>query len=190
MEGVLHSWEDFDHERSSAMKRKFIPLDEVLSFLDIKENNRILEIGAGNGEYAEQFARIASKGLVVAMEFTENGSRLIFDRIANSGLKNMEMWKANACKKEDFSGFDKIFMSKVFHDIKCSDQILERFRATIERDAMIFFIEFKKDPEIGGPPLEFRLSEKELQSIMESHGFSLAKSHDFKYHYMQAYSLV
>lgn len=189
MAAVMHSWEDFNHERSSAMKRRFIPLDEVLSFLDIKENDRILEIGAGNGEYAEEFARMAPKGHVTAMELTENGSRLIFDRMILSGLKNMELWKANACRVDDFSGFDKIFMSNVFHDIKCNDQILERFRETMESNAMVFFIEFKKDAEIGPPP-EFRFSEKELQSIMEKHGFSLSRSHSFKYHYMQAYSLA
>ena len=189
MAHALHSWEEFDHERASAMKRRFIPLKEVLRFLDIRESDSILEIGAGNGEYAEEFARIASKGHVTAMEMTMNGSRLIFDRMILSGLKNMELWKANACLVDDFSGFDKIFMSNVFHDIKCNEQILERFRDTMDKSAMIFFIEFKKDAEIGPPP-EFRFSEKELQSMMERHGFFLSRSHGFKYHYMQAYSLI
>ncbi|MCL4388630.1 MAG: class I SAM-dependent methyltransferase [Candidatus Marsarchaeota archaeon] len=188
MAHALHSWEEFDHERSSAMKRRFIPLKEVLEFLDIKDNDRILEIGAGNGEYAEEFARIASKGHVTAMELTMNGSRLIFDRMILSGLKNMELWKANACRVDDFSGFDKIFMSNVFHDIKCNDQILENFRSTIDKGAMIFFIEFKKDAEIGPPP-EFRISEAELESMMGKYGFLLRKEHGFKYHYMHAYSL-
>ena len=189
MAAIMHSWEDFDHERSSAMKKRFIPQDEVLAFLDIRESDRILEIGAGNGEYAEEFARIATRGYVTAMEPTENGGALILGRIVSSGIRNMELWKANACRVDDFSGFEKIFMSNVFHDIKCNDQVLERFRETIDKGAMVFFIEFKKDAEIGPPP-EFRISEKELESMMGKHGFSLMKSHEFKYHYMQAYSLA
>jgi ubiquinone/menaquinone biosynthesis C-methylase UbiE len=183
----MHSWEDFDHSRAKGMRDRFIPIDRVLEFVKVGRDDTILDIGAGDGEYAQEFAKIAIRGSATAMEFTQAGLKLIRDRIYSSKLKNLHAVEANACAVNDFSGYTKIFMSNVFHDIRCKDDILFRFEETLDAGAEIILIEFKPEAEFG-PPMLSRIPERQLETIMARHGFALLDRAEFQFHYMHKYA--
>ncbi|MEM3841069.1 MAG: class I SAM-dependent methyltransferase [Candidatus Micrarchaeaceae archaeon] len=185
----MDGWEGFDYARSRRIKNSLIPIDKVMRFIDPSSTDRILEIGAGDGEYAEALAKAAHSGVVVAMEFTEAASKLIEQRIVKSGLKNLELWRMNACLVEDFSKFEKIFMSDVFHDIECKDRLLEMVHKSAERGMQLILIEFKKSSKIG-PPESIKLSEKQLDGIMSKHGFELLGRIELEQHYMAKYRIA
>lgn len=179
-------WDHFDYTRAKAIRERFVPIQKVFDFVSLLNGESLIDIGAGDGHYAFEFAKRNPKSIITALEPGLNGSKLIEHRISNDNISNVKLLKEDACNARDYSEYGVIFFSTVFHDLGCRDKLIRHIAETAQNNSRIIFIEFKKDSEIG-PPKEVRISEKELEAIMAKAGFILNDFKELEFHYIHKY---
>ena len=83
-----------------------------ISKMEVEENSRVLDIGAGTGSISIQLAKICSRGNVVSIEKDEEALRLIELNRKKFDIHNLTVAKGEALKAEGNidSGFDAIFV--------------------------------------------------------------------------------
>ncbi|MCC9295077.1 precorrin-6Y C5,15-methyltransferase (decarboxylating) subunit CbiT [Clostridium sp. WLY-B-L2] len=83
-----------------------------ISKLGIKEDSRVLDIGAGTGSVSIQLAKICSKGEIFAVEKNEEAIHLIEQNRKKFDVHNLTIIKGEALEvEEDISpGFDAVFI--------------------------------------------------------------------------------
>lgn len=180
-------WDDFDYSRTKEMRERFVPIDAVKSFVNLKNGQSLIDVGAGDGSYAIAFASANPDSKITALEPGRNGSAMIKKQISASGIKNIKVIEENACNVREYGPYDKVFFSNVFHDLECRDELLKRMSDSMKSGSEAIFIEFKKDAEFG-PPVHIRISERELESMLKKAGFKLAASAELEIHYMHKYT--
>lgn len=179
-------WDHFDYSRIKEMRNNFVPLDTVKAFVGLKDGQSMIDVGAGDGFYSLSFASDNPKSAITALEPGHNGLLLIKKQISELGIKNVNVVEEDACQVHDYSHYDKVFFSSVFHDLGCKEEVLKNMSSTLKKGSEVVFIEFRKEVE-AGPPQHIRISEDELRSMLEKYGFKLAASEKLRLHYMHKY---
>ena len=179
-------WDNFDYSRTKEMRNNFLPLEKVKAFVDLKDGQTLMDVGAGDGFYSLAFALDNPGSVITALEPGRNGSVLIKKQISELGVKNIKVIGESACDEHDYSPYDKVFFSNVFHDLECKEELLKNLSKSMKKGSELIFIEFRKEVEIG-PPQHIRISEKELESMIAKAGFRLAASERLQLHYMHKY---
>lgn len=88
----------------------------MLECLDIKEGDRVLEIGAGSGYEAALLSRLARE--VVTMEIVEELYTEVKDRLEGLGYENIEVIKGDGYRGfEEKAPYDKIILSAAPNEI-------------------------------------------------------------------------
>jgi len=179
-------WDNFDYSRIREMRNNFLPLEKVKAFVGLKDGQSLIDVGAGDGFYSLAFASDNPNSVITALEPGRNGSVLIKKQISELGIKNIKVIEESACEEHNYSPYDKVFFSNVFHDLECKPELLKNMSKSMRKGSELIFIEFRKEVE-AGPPQHIRISEQELESMIAKAGFRLAASEKLRLHYMHKY---
>ena len=179
-------WDNFDYSRIREMRNNFLPLEKVKAFVGLKDGQSLIDVGAGDGFYSLAFASGNPNSVITALEPGRNGSVLIKKQISELGIKNIKVIEESACEEHNYSPYDKVFFSNVFHDLECKPELLKNMSKSMRKGSELIFIEFRKEVE-AGPPQHIRISEQELESMIAKAGFRLAASEKLRLHYMHKY---
>jgi 16S rRNA G527 N7-methylase RsmG len=179
-------WDHFDYSRTREMRNKFLPLEKVKAFVDLRNGQKLIDIGAGDGFYSLSFASENPNSVITALEPGRNGSVLIKKQISELGIKNIKIIEESACEDHDYSPYDKVFFSNVFHDLDCREELLKNMSESMKKGSEAIFIEFRKEIE-AGPPQHIRISESGLESMLKRSGFRLVAEEKLPLHYMHKY---
>ncbi len=146
--------------------------DEIASFLDLRSEQKIIDIGGGDGYFALGFLKYTPN---VYMLDIENWSNEDFSK------KNIKFIQSNFCNFKTDEKFHVGFMANVYHDFRmeCKENSLNNLENLItERIGILDFIPGKA---FFGPP--FKVKEEDVISDMEKIGFKLTKKKYLQYHY-------
>lgn len=177
-----HNRENFDYERISEFRKKFIDTEKIFNFFKVTEKDVIADIGCGDGFYSLEFSKRASK--VIAIDTSEKACEIVRKKISQNKIKNISVVCDDICKNEDMNGANIVFMSTSFHDFPCRDFLPEIFQKMRIKKA--YLIEFKKGIDIG-PPDEIKLSQEELDRIFSRSKYIRKESMELQYHYLSIY---
>jgi SAM-dependent methyltransferase len=178
-----HDHNEFDYERIGQMRAKLLDIEKVLTFLDIKKDEIIADVGSGDGYYSILFSKLCKK--VYSIDHSENGISLESEKIKNENISNIEMLKNDVCSMREFPFVSRVFFSTSFHDFDCSKSLIERFSSK-NHFPTFSLIEFHKDSQIG-PPKEIKLSPEDLDSIFNPQGYTRTNIISFDQHYIVNY---
>lgn len=83
-----------------------------ISRMELKEDYRVLDIGAGTGSISIQAAKVCSKGEVIAVEKEKEAIKLIKSNMEKFNVKNLKILEGEAIGvQEDVKGcFDAVFV--------------------------------------------------------------------------------
>ncbi len=84
------------YDKINTFRERFIPLDKVFSAVDIKDDDIILDIGAGTGFYANTFSTYLKNGISYAVEINKDAIQNIKGNVYNN--KNLKIIEENVCK--------------------------------------------------------------------------------------------
>ncbi len=180
-----------------AGKSSFELIDPVLLFgkLKLKEGMVILDLACGKGLYAIAFAEsLGEKGWIYAIDLWEEGIDHLRKEISARGIKNINALVADVSKKIplDDKQVDLCLMATVLHDlvqIKAHEGALKEVRRVLNPEGILAIIEFKKIDGPPGPPIQIRLSPKEVERMLDIHGFKKKWTHEVgPYNYLMAFS--
>ena len=115
MNYIKKTWNAVDYQKNYS----FVPMygEDMLGMLDVKEGERILDIGCGNGTLTKKIKDLGAR--VVGIDQSEEMIEL-----AKSNFKEIEFHQMNAETLNFKSEFDGIFSNAVFHWIKDQDALL------------------------------------------------------------------
>lgn len=182
--GIMHD-HDFDYGRIAELRSRFVPDQAVVDAVQPSSGDVIVDIGAGEGHYSELFARTASH--VYSVDRSHKAVELVKSRIERNSIPNLTASHEEVCSGFTPEGFNKVFFGTSFHDIPCQDKLIRTLVQKGTEDLILILLEFKKEDTIG-PPLEIRISQKELEDYMKRMGFRKIYSKELEIHYIHSYS--
>ena len=87
-------WHHFNYERAAEMRKKYIPLEKVLSVVDLTSTEVIMDVGGGDGFYSNLFSEKCSK--VYYVDASNSAVNVVKENI--SGTRgNVEVIQDDIC---------------------------------------------------------------------------------------------
>ena len=164
-------------ERVSRLK-----IDEVVSYLNLKPGDNVVDLGAGSGIFSGPLARsVAPEGKLFSVEIDQGLLNHIKERAELEGLTNVHTLLG---KFDDpnlpTNEIDVAFFHDVLHHIEKRQNYLKALALYLRRESRIVVI----DPIKGHPKASHRnqpqmqISLEELEGWMKKLGFSLTSKYD------------
>jgi ubiquinone/menaquinone biosynthesis C-methylase UbiE len=159
----------------SPGRDKRLQIDRVMDILGIAPGKVVADIGAGSGWFTVRAARrVASAGLVYAVDINPKAIRYINDRTKKEKLHNV---KTILGKEDDpllpDASIDAVLLLKTYHEVAQPVALLRHVRASLRPGAKVGIIDRNGNGEDHGVGKEVVLHEA------TDAGFKLLEQYDF-----------
>lgn len=151
--------------------------DQTLALMDIRPQDRILDLGCGTGWATRRMARIAVHGEVVGLDVADEMLRRA--ELASSAFKNVRyVWGSAESIAEADNAFSKVLSVESFYYYADQGKALDELRRVMASGAKLFIlINLYKDNHYSlrwvaelKVPVQ-ALSEAEYKTLLGKHGF-------------------
>jgi len=155
--------------------RRFLePPEELVSKLDLKQSDVVMDFGCGPGFYTIPLARTVLRTIAVDV------SPHMLERAASNARRNsvaVELLRSDGTdlKLADES-VDLIFLNHVFHEITEKPKVLAEFLRILRREGRLAVVERTRDgPAVGrfGPPI---VDAAKVSQEIQDAGFTLVRT--------------
>lgn len=142
-----------------------IPL--ILSELEIKKGQTILDAGCGSGYMAKAFAeRVGPGGSVYAIDCYEDGIKAL----AAEAADNLIAQVGDITQKIELASesVDLLYLSTVLHGFDASElaAFCQEAERVLKPDGRLAIVEIQKENTPFGPPAELRFSPEEMATVI------------------------
>ncbi|SDL79941.1 class I SAM-dependent methyltransferase [Sediminibacillus halophilus] len=173
MAGELFSYQKAD-QLLNPEREELVPIDQVIDLLNLQGNEKVIDLGAGNGYLTIPIAK-KTDDRVVAVDIQQEMLEELADRAVEQGLENIDRMPSGI----DYLNFpDNSFQrgvaAFVFYEVNELEQALQEIHRVISEEGRLLIIEWEKSNHEEGPPLDVRLPKEALQEKLESVGFSVS----------------
>ncbi|MCZ8513695.1 methyltransferase domain-containing protein [Paenibacillus filicis] len=157
----------------SPERRKALPPEKILSLLEIKENDTVLDMGAGTGYFSFPAAKLTS-GTVYALDVEPQMLEVLKQRIDEQHLKNIDLIEgAIENIPLDNDQVNQIIASFVLHEVELLSKGLQEIWRVLKSGGRCLCLEWEKKPMEQGPPLEHRIHSDDMKKAFEDSGFQI-----------------
>ncbi|MCD6489977.1 MAG: class I SAM-dependent methyltransferase [Thermodesulfobacterium sp.] len=182
------------HHHAGKSSRFIISASKVFDLLNLPKDIVFLDAGCGDGYFSlEASLRLGKESKIIAVDIHKESLDKLEKEIKDKGIKNIEILMTDITKRiplEDES-VDVYFMSNVLHgfDEEEKHKVINEAKRVLKKKGKIVVIEFKKEVTLVGPPIEIRISEKELSQLLERYGFQLERTYEISpYNYLYVFT--
>ena len=148
-----------------------IPPEYIWEKLNLKNSEKLIDIGAGTGFFSIQFLNLMNKGTVYAADISEVMTQWLEENITNQykGIVPILM-KDSRIPLGDVIA-DLVIMINLHHELDEPElNITESFRL-LKEGGKICIIDWKKEEMDFGPPLKIRCSTADVSNQLKGSGF-------------------
>lgn len=154
--------------------------DQVVSALDLKPGQTVVDVGAGTGYFTRRFARaVGASGKAIGLDI-EPG--MIDYMRADATKLNMSNYQARLVKPDDPElaprSVDLIFFCDVLHHIDDRAAYLRKLAPALKPGGRVAVIDFKKTAPLG-PPAPMRIPVQQMIAQFNQAGYRVAGDHRF-----------
>ncbi|RPJ80793.1 MAG: methyltransferase domain-containing protein [Acidobacteria bacterium] len=154
---------------------------EVIQALDLKDGERIADIGAGSGYFAFRLARhVGAEGRVYAVDVSPDMVIHLNRTIRDMAIGNVTTILAppdDPLLAEN--SIDRFFICDTWHHIENQTKYLELMKRILKPKGQVVMIDFQKRELPVGPPPEMKIAKEDLIAQMRANGFELLNEHTF-----------
>ncbi|KDR95427.1 Methyltransferase domain-containing protein [Peptoclostridium litorale DSM 5388] len=153
---------------------------QTLKKLGLEKGDVILDIGCGIGFFSIPASEIVGEsGKVYAADISEVMLKELSEKISKQGITNIVPVLSDG-NSISTGGQPPTFclLVNVVHEVDDKEDLIGMTHSLMDKGGKIAVIDFKKIPTDGGPPLEFRLSQGELENLLKSQGYTIAGKGD------------
>ncbi|MDA3911871.1 MAG: methyltransferase domain-containing protein [Bacteroidales bacterium] len=180
------------HVLDNEDRRKTLPPESVISFLNIGEDDDFLDIGAGTGYFFLPAIENSGKNRKnIALDISETMLDELREKLKNNKTKT-ELYHGDAISiPQPDNSINKILMAFVFHEFDNPRTYLNEIKRVLKPNGEIGILEWEAKETNGGPPMHERLSEEKLQSILSKNGWKLVRNKSINQaNYMHIYRIA
>jgi len=152
----------------------------LLEALDIRQGQKICDLGCGNGFYTLELARrVGPEGVVYAVDIQPEMLRMLARRAAEEGLANVRPVLGTAIDPRlPKQTLDLILCVDVYHEFSHPEPMLERIRESLAPRGRLALAEFRgEDPAVPIKPLH-KMTKAQVRAELEPAGFVLQREFD------------
>jgi trans-aconitate methyltransferase len=128
-----------DHWTSDAYNASanFVPAltKKVVSYLDIRPTDQILDIGCGDGSLTSEIAAACAQGSVLGLDASKSFIKTATSKysVPNCQFKHQDCTKLEECPEAIDGSFDKVFSNAAMHWILCDPTIRPKFFQNVNK---------------------------------------------------------
>jgi cyclopropane fatty-acyl-phospholipid synthase-like methyltransferase len=107
-------------------------IENIVKFLDVKEGNSVLDLGAGTGVFSKEFIKVTKN--LTALDLNNK----YFRKLEKLGIKTV---KADICEYHD-GNYDLILIANVYHHVRniCNEKFFENLNKMSKKYVAIIYI--------------------------------------------------
>jgi ubiquinone/menaquinone biosynthesis C-methylase UbiE len=171
-----------------------VDAETLFGELNLRDGQVVLDAGCGPGDYALVAARhVARSGTVYAIDLWEEGIEALKSAAEARGIDHLYARVADVTERIplDDDEVDVALMVAVLHDLlrdKGHNAALAEVRRVLDPTGSFAVVEFRKLKGSPGPPVEVRLSPREVEDLLRPHGFSPVRTVEVGlFHYLSIF---
>ncbi len=149
--------------------------EKIVAAANIRAGSVVTDIGAGTGLFTPMLsAATGPKGKVYAVDIVPNFLKLIEERAAQSGLKNVQTILCTERSVElPPNSIDSAFICDVYHHFEYPQQSLASLHRALRRNGEVFLIDFKRVPGVSSDWIlnHVRAGQEVVTAEFEAAGF-------------------
>lgn len=123
-------WNAVDYARNSTAQLGWAR--ELIGKLGLAGNERVLDIGCGDGKVSAEIARIVSDGEVVGVDLSEDMVSLASASFSRTEWPNLRFARAHASDLHFRAEFDVVFSNATLHWVKDHRPVLRGIRRALQ----------------------------------------------------------
>ena len=170
----------FDPSRADRLdnpeRRRWLPLNEVLAPLRLREGEVVADIGAGTGYFTFPIAeKVNAGGRVEAVDVSPEMLARLQAKLADAGVENVRCREGEA-GSTGLPGAccDLVFMANVWHEFDDHAAVLAETRRLLKPRGRVAILDWRPDVEPDhGPPLAHRIAATSASASLQSAGFAV-----------------
>lgn len=159
------------------------PLKNLKAF-GIRENDIMVDLGAGSGYYSVVAGALAPRGKVYAVEIQKDFLDVIKHKIKDAHLNNVEIIWGNVEKvggtKIGAEVADAVISSNILFQVEDKDSFISEIKRMLKHGGKVLLIDWSEDSIMKGTKL---VSREKARLLFEKNGFSLEREIDAGAHH-------
>ncbi|SEB00190.1 Methyltransferase domain-containing protein [Thalassobacillus cyri] len=167
----------FSHEKAEKLldpkRQETVPVEEVIRLLDLNGDEKVIELGAGNGYLTIPIAKETSDR-VTAVDIQPEMLEMLAERSEEAGIANIDRMPSGVDRLNFPDGsFQRAVAAFVLHEVPKLDQTLQEVYRILPEHGMFVVLDWEKVEGDQGPPLHERIPSQDLAHEVEQAGFSV-----------------
>ena len=178
----MHKFDPINKNKlDNPQRRKMLPPEIVLEKLGLKEDDDMADIGCGIGYFTIPASKIiSSENNVYAIDISDEMLQEVDRRSKEKDINNISIVKSSEYDlKLESEQVSFTLMVNVLHEIDDKVRMLKEVHRILKSDGRIALIEIQKKKTSCGPPMEHRIDEDEVLSLLKDAGFEFKKREEF-----------
>ncbi len=152
-------------------RRESMPPEETLKKFKIGDKGTLLDIDCGIGYFTIPAAKIITKGNVIGVDIATEILDIAREKAVD--ISNIEFKKSEEYffPVED-SSIDYVFVCNVVHEIEDKVRFFTEVKRVLKNEGYAYIIDWDKRDMKSGPPVNERVSKKEVKILVEPLNFA------------------
>ncbi|WP_246202534.1 class I SAM-dependent methyltransferase [Virgibacillus doumboii] len=157
------------HKLMSADRRKKLPPEEIIRYLDLDQNDTVADLGAGTGYFTIPIAKQTKE--IYAVDIEPKMLGILKENAIQEQLANIHYVESDLDHiRLDDKSVDKVMISLVLHEVPDIKQTLDEIKRILKQGGQLFIIEWEAVETESGPPLNHRIPSNDMKNSMENNG--------------------
>ena len=131
----MHRWDPKDYMKSSSAQQKWA--EELLSRISIRGDERILDIGCGDGKITAQVALLVPRGSIVGLDNSREMLRFARDRFPSVSWPNLDFHYGDASDLQYEDSFDLVLSFACLHWVQDHGPVLEGIKHSLKNGGRV-----------------------------------------------------
>jgi protein-L-isoaspartate O-methyltransferase len=164
-------------ERSEREKEE--NTSTLLRNMEISPNDTIADIGAGSGYHVFRMAKMATQGMVYAVDIQDEMLAAMATKQRQLSIKNVNLIKGSERSSNlPTQTLDKVLMVDVYHEFNFPVEMIASIKAALKPSGKVYLIEYRGEDDRVPIKRLHKMTEKQAVREMKSAGFQLDKNID------------